>query len=140
MLAFYVEYAKLSKWQAIEGSHDERYGISKAGTYDPKPRFDAIVMPYLFDETRWKKVFKGTQKENKCRTDIGVILFCRGSLGAGIVTHEFGHAAFWHNRLKIKNRNLNLGRHNGILEEACLYDLAAMVKKFTRKCYEIGLY
>lgn len=140
MFAFYLEYARQSGWQAIERSHDEKYGISKAGTYDPRPRFDAIVLPYVFDKSIWKKVFKGTPKEHKRRTDIGVMLFYKDRIGAGLVAHEFGHAAFWHNRLKLKDECLNLGKGNCYLEEACLYDLAAMVKKFTRKCYEIGLY
>jgi len=131
MYAFYLEYARQSDWKDIRGSHGVKFGLSAKCTYDSKPKFDSTVMPYYWIR---KKNLPGQ------RNDIGVIVFFKNRLGAGLVSHEFGHAAFHHNRIKINFKNLNLGKGNCVLEEACLYDLAAMVRKFTNKCYQLGVY
>lgn len=132
MYAFYLEYAKLSKWEKRTGSHKNKFGIAPKMTYDSKPIFDAIVLMYS-----WRTKMGSISKTSG---DIGVMLFFKDRLGAGLVSHEFGHAAFHHNRIKVNFKDLNLGKRNCVLEEACLYDLAAMVRKFTNKCYSLGVY
>lgn len=135
MYVFYKEYAKISGWKKKTGSHGSEYGLAPCGTYDDKPKFSAIVMPYVmyYVNSRKHKIFKNR---------IGDILFYKGRLGVGVITHEFGHAAIHHQRIKhgFLKKGLNLGKTNNKLEEAVLYDLASLVRKFTKKCYELRIY
>lgn len=86
------------------------------------------------------------------------INFYRGALGVGVVSHEMGHAAFsWAARRGIPIREVyetnakehseiwQHQRHNKIApdgnpEERIVYVLGELCRRFTQKCYDLGLY
>lgn len=70
--------------------------------------------------------------------DIGTILFCKGSLGGGLIAHEIGHAAFWYDRL-INGSDGCYGTSIGDDEERLLYLLAELTRDCVDKMYQKGI-
>lgn len=100
--------------------------------WSKKLNFEAIVMPYE------KYRFIGRKKIQD--NSIGEVLFYKGRLGAGIVAHEMGHCAMWHDRLVRKNKRAIYGEQVSAAEERMLHCLYHLVRNFTRQCYKRGIY
>lgn len=78
--------------------------------------------------------------------------FYRARLGVEVISHEMTHAAFcWaeRRRLNLANaigeHNWQIRKHDAVLdqdgtEERFCYALGQMVRQFTQKCYDLGLY
>lgn len=110
--------------------------IKKASiVMDPKLDFSAICMPYVK-----KRYADGKWIQAK---DLGEILFYKDNIGAGIVSHELGHAAFWWSRHIKRNKNAVFGCADKKIrkrEEDMLTCMLHLVRTFTNKCYKIGVY
>ncbi len=78
--------------------------------------------------------------QNKRMPDIGEVLLFRGRLGAGIVAHEMLHAALHYERLVSKNKQATFTEHIGKEEERLAHCLTDLVRQFTVKAYELGIY
>jgi len=112
-----------------------KYAKSASIKLDTKLDFNAICMPYY----KIKKV----GGKNVYAKDIGEVLFHKKRIGAGIVAHEFGHAAMWHERHVNKNSQALFGsatRGIGDREERMLLILYRLVRNFTIQAYKKGVY
>lgn len=78
--------------------------------------------------------------QNKRMPDIGEVLLFRGKIGAGIVAHEMLHAALHYERLVSKNEQATFTNNIGKEEERLAYCLTDLVRQFTVKAYELGIY
>lgn len=94
--------------------------------------FEAICMPHWVEG-------KTKSGDWEILKELGYVLFHKDQLGAGIVSHEMGHCAFWHERFVNKNLNAEFGEDAGDAEERFLYTLTALVSSFYRKAYKLKL-
>jgi hypothetical protein len=95
---------------------------------------------------------RGSTSRTWKRGEFAEVNFYRGALGVGVVSHEFTHAAFcWAERRKLKRiaeeeeRGMTVRGDVSILpvdgvEERFCYALGEMVRQFTQKLYDLGLY
>jgi hypothetical protein len=132
MYRYYIEQSIKEGRKGI--NNNRKFGIMPGFTYDLNPRFHAIVLSYQ------KYLICNGKINKKPENDIGEVLFYKDKIGAGIVAHELGHCAAFHQRILLKGKDLNLGTDNCNLEEQLFYDLTHLVRRFTNKCYQLNVY
>jgi len=72
--------------------------------------------------------------------EIGEVICYAEKLGAGLISHEMLHCAFWHERLIEENADAEFGDECGEDEERICYTLTELVRQFVDKCYDFGIF
>ena len=127
MYDWYFEYVKKR-----ECDPNKDWDTFKFGGFRKDCDFAAMCIPF--------EVIKIDRERNEERgANIGNIIFYRGAIGAGIVSHEMGHCAMWYERLINGNKQARFGTDVGDREERLLYLLHDFVKGFYQKAYKLKL-
>jgi hypothetical protein len=129
MYAFYDEYAKHRVKDELSMELSKKGGFNG---HRVENNYAAMCIPYV--------MLKRNNLDGPIGNDIGIVIFYKGRLGAGIVAHEMGHAALHYDREVNGNKNAEYGNNIGEKEEDMLHALFHLVRNFTRKCYKLGIY
>ena len=126
MYKWYLKYLKENHlWASEAHSFRDDKGVVPLD-------FLAIVMPY--------EVVSVEGNLSADNNDIGIALFNRDSLGAGLIAHEMTHCALWYDRLVNKNLNAEYGGCGSESEERLAYSIGELMTFFVNKCYKLNLF
>ena len=97
-----------------------------------KDHFEVAGVHLAYDRMKVEKSGK-----TECHRETGTVLLCYEKCGAGIVSHELGHAVFWAHRHKCGKKQFPSVIKNMADEEEILYHLYLAVRDFYNWFYEI---
>ena len=128
MYDWYFEYVK-----EREADPNKDWAAFKFEGFVADCNFAAMHLPF--------EIIRVDKNGNEEKHDnIGIVIFHKGAIGAGIVAHEMGHCAFWYERLINGNKRACFGTDVGDKEERYLYLLHDFVKMFYQKAQKLKLY
>jgi hypothetical protein len=110
-----------------EVADNKDWDTYKFGGFHKELNFEAMCLPFEI-------VCISPDGGETRHSNIGNVIFHRGSIGGGVVAHEMGHCAMWFERLINGNTNAVFGDSNDEKEERLLYLLHDFVKLFYQKC------
>lgn len=113
-------------WQFWKG----QIALNPAIVPSPTSRFKKT--DFLAMTNHWTTVHIAENGKETIYPNCGQVLFCKNTLGAGIVSHEMTHAAlYWHHR---NTKNFNpLENHKH--DEALAWTQGHLVNQFWRRYY-----
>lgn len=114
---------EMHQWYRTTSQYQEQGG---------KGDFGAMVLPY-------EKVKFENDAEIR-HPEIGTVIFYRGQMGAGVISHEMGHCALWYDRIINGNRNAQYGEEVNDEEERLCYLIGDLTRCLVNKCYKLNIF